>query len=339
MTSFAAVPPAAGTGRARARGGQRSHAVIALIAVACVLSASASAAQTIVPVSTEAQLRSAVAALASNTTIVLAPGTYTLGATLTVTGPLTDVTIRGATGNRDDVVIVGPGMNLAADALHAIETVGAVTRLTVSDLSIKEFPGSCVFIGAGASSPRVRNVHLMNAGKSFVDTASTVAGADAGIVEYSLIEFVAPALAKTNTTGGVHIKGGANWVVRRNTFRRIWFAGQGGMTFAAILSNFSSSGTLAENNTIVDCQRGIMFGSTDLAEGYEHVQGIIRNNVIYRSGQLEAPRPRRRCGDPRGRLAGHAGGAQHGIADGQLPVRDRVPVSSSDWRDHPEQLG
>ena len=287
VISFAAVPPAAGAGRARARGAQRSHAVTALIAVACVLSASAGAAQTIVPVSTEAQLRSAVATLASNTTIVLAPGTYTLSATLTVTGPLTDITIRGATGNRDEVVLVGPGMNVAADAWHGIQTVGAVTRLTVSDLSIKEVPGNCLYFGAGASAPTVRNVHLMNSGRSFLDMPDSLSGPGGGLVEYSLVEFVAPAIAKARSVAGVNIKGGANWIVRRNTFRRIW-TNDTAPASAALLANFSSSGTLAENNTIVDCQSGISFGATDVAGRTEHYGGTIRNNTIYRSGQLES---------------------------------------------------
>src|SRR5687768_13331615 len=60
-----------------------------------------------VVVSTEAQLQAAVGALTSNTTIVLQPGTYLLTAPLYVKGPLTNVSIRGASSNRNDVVIAG----------------------------------------------------------------------------------------------------------------------------------------------------------------------------------------------------------------------------------------
>jgi hypothetical protein len=55
---------------------------------------------TIVNVSTVAQLQSAVASMASNRTIVIAPGTYNLTATLYINGAFTNVGIRGATGNR-----------------------------------------------------------------------------------------------------------------------------------------------------------------------------------------------------------------------------------------------
>src|SRR5262245_38460503 len=65
---------------------------------------------TIVNVSTETQLQSAVAALTSNTTILIAPGTYTLTKTLYVNGTFANVALRGASDNADDVVLVGKGM-------------------------------------------------------------------------------------------------------------------------------------------------------------------------------------------------------------------------------------
>jgi hypothetical protein len=57
---------------------------------------------TIVNVSTEIQLQDAIASLASNMTIVLAPGTYSLRDALYVNGTFTNIGIRGATGNSDD---------------------------------------------------------------------------------------------------------------------------------------------------------------------------------------------------------------------------------------------
>src|SRR5690349_23642345 len=64
----------------------------------------------VVNVSTEAQLQAAMGAIASNTTIVLAPGTYRLTRSLYFKGPLTNVGIRGATANSSDVILLGPGM-------------------------------------------------------------------------------------------------------------------------------------------------------------------------------------------------------------------------------------
>src|SRR5688572_12810520 len=61
----------------------------------------------IVHVNTLAQLQNAVDGIASNTTILIGPGTYNLAAPLYINGSFTNVGIRGATGNRDDVVLVG----------------------------------------------------------------------------------------------------------------------------------------------------------------------------------------------------------------------------------------
>jgi hypothetical protein len=52
----------------------------------------------VVRVSTEAMLQAAVREIASNTTIVLTPGTYRLSSTLWINRAVTNVAIRGATG-------------------------------------------------------------------------------------------------------------------------------------------------------------------------------------------------------------------------------------------------
>ena len=69
---------------------------------------------TVVNVSTEAQLQSAVSAMSSNKTIVIAAGTYRLSSTLYVNGTFSNVGIRGATNNPADVVLIGSGMTTAS---------------------------------------------------------------------------------------------------------------------------------------------------------------------------------------------------------------------------------
>src|SRR4051812_27292172 len=89
---------------------------------------------TIVNVSTEAQLQAAVAGLRSNTTIVVAAGTYNLSSTLYINGTYTNVGIRGATNNRDDVVLVGKGMTTATSAVpYGIWTGGNVQGVTIAN--------------------------------------------------------------------------------------------------------------------------------------------------------------------------------------------------------------
>src|SRR5205823_4415399 len=65
----------------------------------------------VVHVSTLSQLQAAVSNLASNQTILIDPGTYNLTDTLYLPQGISNVAIRGTTGNSNDVVIRGKGMS------------------------------------------------------------------------------------------------------------------------------------------------------------------------------------------------------------------------------------
>src|SRR5688500_6425537 len=95
----------------------------------------------VVTVSTEAQLQAAMGALTSNTTIVLAPGRYELSRTLYFNRALTNVGIRGATGNSEDVVLIGPGMTESnyGSAPFGIWTGNGVDGITIAHLTIRDF--------------------------------------------------------------------------------------------------------------------------------------------------------------------------------------------------------
>ena len=64
-----------------------------------------------VDVSTVPELQAAVAGLTSGQVIRIAAGRYALTQQLRIRNGVTNVGLVGATGNRDDVVIVGSGMN------------------------------------------------------------------------------------------------------------------------------------------------------------------------------------------------------------------------------------
>ena len=121
-------------------------------------------------VSTPAQLQNAVASIASNTTIMIAPGTYSISSTLYINGSFTNVAIRGATGNHDDVVIVGKGMNAASDGgvPFGIWVGGNVRGVTIADLTIRDVYYHPIILNAGDHSPLIHNVRLVNAGQQFM---------------------------------------------------------------------------------------------------------------------------------------------------------------------------
>jgi hypothetical protein len=238
---------------------------------------------TVVNVSTEGQLQAAVASISSNTTIVVAPGTYTLSNTLYINGTFTNVGIRGATGNSDAVVLAGPGMTNAS-VPFGIWVGGNVQGVTIANLTIRDLYYHPIILNAGVQSPLIHNVHLINAGEQFIkpNPNSAGGGVDNGIVQYSVIEY--QTTSRDAYTNGVDVHTGRNWIIRHNLFRNIR-APMGQLAGPAILMWNVSSGTIAEGNTFIDCQREIAFGLVERTPD-DHTGGIVRNNFVYRSATI-----------------------------------------------------
>lgn len=238
---------------------------------------------TVVNVSTEPQLQSAVRGIRSNTTIVLAPGMYVLTKSLSFNGRLTDIGIRGATTKRDDVVLAGPGMTRAnyGNTPDGVRSGGDVQGLTIANLTLKDFYRHPIIFNAGTERPHVYNVHLIDAGQQFIKSNpdSSGGGVNDGVVEYSILEYTTT--ARDYYTNGIDVHTGANWIIRHNLFRNI-VAPSGQLAGPAILMWNRSSNTLTEGNTFVNCARGISYGLIERS-GHDHSGGIIRNNVFYRS--------------------------------------------------------
>src|SRR5919198_2716292 len=235
----------------------------------------------VVNVSTESQLQAAIQQLASNTTILIAPGTYQLTSTLYINGSYTNVTIRGSVGDRDSVVLKGPGMSVAAygNAPYGIWTGGNVQGITIANLTIRDFYYHPIIFNAGTQRPRVYNVHLIDAGQQFLKSNPDGAGGGVndGIVEYSVIEYTTT--ARDAYVNGIDVHTGANWIIRDNVFRNL-VAPPGGLAGPALLMWNHSSNTIAERNLFINCARGISYGLQVV--GFDHSGGIIRNNMIFR---------------------------------------------------------
>jgi hypothetical protein len=220
-----------------------------------------------------------VASLSSNTTIVVAPGTYVLRDAIYVNGTFTNVGIRGATGNADDVVLAGPGMTNAS-VPHGIWVGGNVNGIVIANLTIRDIYYHPIILNAGTQAPLVHNVHLINAGQQFIKSNPNPAGGgvDSGVVQYSVIEY--ETTSRDYYTNGVDVHTGRNWTVRHNLFRNIR-APQGQLAGPAILMWNASSGSVVESNTFVNCQREIALGLIERTPD-DHSGGVVRNNFIYR---------------------------------------------------------
>lgn len=241
---------------------------------------------TVVNVATVSQLQSAVAAISSNTTIVIAPGTYNLSGPLYVNGSFTNVGIRGGTNSRDDVVIVGKGMNSANDGgvPFGIWVGGNVRGITIANLTIRDVYYHPIILNAGTQSPLIHNVRLLNAGQQFVKSNPDGAGGgvDNGIVEYSVIEYTTT--SRDAYTNGVDVHTGDNWIIRHNLFRNVR-APQGQLAGPAVLMWNSSTNTVVDGNTFINCQREISLGLIEKTPN-DHTGGIVRNNFMYRGNTV-----------------------------------------------------
>jgi hypothetical protein len=240
----------------------------------------------VVNVSNVSQLQAAVTNIASNTTIMIAPGTYNLTAPLYVNGTYTNVAIRGASGSRDDVVLVGKGMSASTDGgvPYGIWVGGNVRGITIADLTIRDVYTHPINLNAGTQSPLIRNVRLINAGEQFIKSNPDDAGGgvDNGIVEYSSLEYTTT--SRDAYTNGVDVHTGANWIIRNNQFLNLR-APQGQLAGPAILMWNASSNAIVDGNTFINCQREISMGLIERTPN-DNSGGIVRNNFIYRNSSI-----------------------------------------------------
>ncbi len=243
----------------------------------------------IVNVSTEAELQNAVNNLTSNTTIMIAAGTYNLTNTLNISGGVSNVALRGATGNRDDVVIAGLGMSNTnyGNVPHCI-LIGNAQNVLIADLTVHDaYYHNIQCQGEeGANNIHIYNCHIYDSGEQQIKVSTDGTGCcDDSIIEFCLIEFTNR--ARSDYTNGIDVLGGDNWTIRDNDIIRIR-APIGQIAGPAILMWQNCMNVVCERNTFIDCDRGIAFGLSGpgpLARNgettYDFQYGIIRNNFIY----------------------------------------------------------
>jgi hypothetical protein len=243
---------------------------------------------TVINVSTESQLQSAVRNITSGTTIVIAPGTYNLTATLYVNKAVSDIGIRGASNDPAAVVLVGKGMNTEGGVPHGIWTGNGVNRVLIANLTIRAVYYHPIALNPGTETPRIYNVRLIDAGEQFIKASSSAnGGTDNGVVEYSTFEY--SSTAKSDYTNAIDVHQGQNWIIRHNLFKNIR-APQGQLAGPAILMWNTAANTVVDGNVFINCQREIALGLIQRTPN-DHSGGVVRNNFIYRAAGLGGDTP------------------------------------------------
>jgi PKD repeat protein len=246
----------------------------------------------VVNVSTVAQLQSAVDSLASGTAIVIAPGVYRLTQELRIRNGVTNVAIQGATSNRNDVVLLGSGMN--TPGINIVVKVENAQDVAIANLSIGEAYYHPIQLQGeqGADRIRISNVRLFDAGQQFLKSTvdpQNPDGVDDVIVEYSVIEYtsIGPAHGYTQ---GIDVHHGANWLIHHNLFRNIHVPATAQDRLRPAISMWSGSrDTVVHSNTFINCERGIIFGlGPQPPYAHGHSGGAIYNNFIYRTEPINA---------------------------------------------------
>ena len=245
----------------------------------------------VVNVANVKELQAAVAGMQSGDTVLIAPGTYVLPTTLGIdggkAGPKTKVTLRGATGRRDDVVIRGAGMGNKA-VTHGIY-VGNAQDVLIADLSIGDVFNHPIMLNgpAGVTRVHVYNCRLFDAGEQFVKVSpSKPDGSGTGVddcsVRYCVIEYTDR--SRSWYTEGIDVHCGSGWVVSDNLFRNIRGPKSETQNTGGAIDFWNrSKDMVVERNTIINCEVGIRIGILD-RKGYDDAAGgIVRNNFVWRA--------------------------------------------------------
>lgn len=219
-------------------------------------------------------------------TVLLSNGVYVLD-TWAIPMTTDDVLVRSLSGERDGVVLRGPDEGHEAGLEHVFWV--AADRVTIADLTL----GWCAYHGIQAlghppydvAGLWVHNCRFVNCGEQFIKGTSAPGdseGVTDSLVECSLFEFT-NRWAYQYYTGGLDVHQGVNWIVRDNLFR--YLRAQDGMAEHAIHFWKRSTGrpqnVLVERNVILYCDRGIGFGLSSHADGFEGGASVIRNNLVF----------------------------------------------------------
>jgi hypothetical protein len=273
-----------------------SFAEMARAATDCAPLPAPSAGDTIVNVSTEAQLWDAVNAAQPHTTILLADGTYNLGANghyVWIDTPY--VTLRSASANREAAIL--------DDNYSATEIVTILaSNVTVADITIKRAYTHPIHVmsteTADTLNTLIYNVHITDPGQQAIKVNPAEDGyyPDNGVIACSTIELAdagRPYIRDDCYTGGIDMHQARDWVVRDNLIEGFWCSS--GLSEHGIHFWRGCRDPIVERNVLRNNARGIGFGlATDgtartyadnpcpAASGYiDHYGGIIRNNFIF----------------------------------------------------------
>ncbi len=252
-----------------------------------------------VTVDTVEEIWAAVNTASSGDTILVADGTYNLGAVgRYIWFNVANVTIRSLSGNRNGVIF--------DDNYQGTEVITiAAPNVTIANLTIKRARTHAIHVISSASADTVNtliyNVRIVDPGLQAIKIQPSNQSffVDYGEVACSVMELTENGRTEVYDyngscyTGGVDAHQARGWIVRDCTIEGFWcdtsMSGQGVHFWTG------SRDTLVERNTFINNARGVGFGLIENGDGrsysdnpcpdangyVDHFGGIIRNNFFF----------------------------------------------------------
>lgn len=246
----------------------------------------------IVEVSDVAGLIAALERAEPGQTILLADGHYMMPRYVEISAD--NITLRGASGRRERVVIDG------AESRHGeLLGISACSGVTIADLSIQNIKWNGFKINSQTNVQKltIHNCIIHNIWQRGVKGVKVPEANRDRIrprdcrIQYCLFYNDRPKrlsddtkdIAKGNYIGGIDVMFAKDWVIGDNVF-----VGIQGRTYegrGAVFIWHDSQDCVIERNIIIDCDVGLQLGNPHKPEDIEHhcVRFIARNNFITRA--------------------------------------------------------
>lgn len=218
-------------------------------------------------VDTESEIRAQASSAPAGTTIIVEAGTYNMSNYVHIAND--DVSLRGETGNREDVILDFGGMTTGSEGIHVYGD-----DITIADLTIRN-SAVCGVSVQGVDRTVLYNLHVIDINDQLIKVNPLGDGSDDGLLACSRLEYTTT--APDNYTNGISAHNAHDWVVRDNEWFRIRTPGNDPVP--TILFWSGSTNTVIERNLLVDCYQGISFGNSSHGPG-DHTNGVVRNNLI-----------------------------------------------------------
>ncbi|SLM31773.1 exported hypothetical protein [Desulfamplus magnetovallimortis] len=215
-----------------------------------------------------------IAARDGNLLILIDDGEYVLSDQFMVRGD--NVTVKSLNGDASKVIVRGKGMD--GNVPHVFSVYS--DNFTVEDITLGwvRNHGIQVHGELDADNVVVRNVHFRDTYEQMLKISYS--GSQEGFSDNGLVEGCS--FIYTAGTGPQYYIGGVDghkskgWIIRNNLFQDI-ISPSSALSEGAVHFWSDSTDTIVENNLIINCDRGIMFG----LDSSHHHGGVVRNNFIH----------------------------------------------------------